>query len=127
MDNYIEYFVKNFIIKDKRERILHEFAKKPHVAAWRICHGLYGLFDERLVVLSGKKLTEAEVLSEIKKHTKDKDAFILTAFDEQIKPLDEAVQICFDDPSGSVLITEGAVLWKTELDYGAPEKFVLAK
>ena len=128
MDNYIEYFVKNFIIKDKRERFLHEFAKKPDDAEWRICHGLYEILDKRFVVLSGEKLSEEDVLAELKKHTKDKEAYLLfTEYDRERKPLKEAVQICFDWPGGSVLITDGAIFCKEEQCFGAPEKYVLAK
>lgn len=128
MDNYIEYFVKNFIIKDKRERFLYELAKKPIDAERRICHGLSEILDKRFIVLSGNKLSEEEVLSELKKHTKDKEAYLLfTEYDREVKPLKEAVQICFDWLGGSVLIADGAIFCKEEQCFGPPEKYVLAK
>ena len=128
MDNYIEYFVKNFIIKDKRERFLYELAKKPRDAEERICHWIDQTLDGRLVVLSSKKLSEEDVLAELKKHTKDKEAYLLfTEYDREIKPLKEAVQICFDWLGGSVLITDGAIFCKEEQCFGAPDKYVLAK
>lgn len=38
MENSIEYFIKNFIKKEKRERLLYEFTKKPREAEWRFYH-----------------------------------------------------------------------------------------
>ena len=128
MENHLEYFIKNFIKKEKRERVLHEFAKKPRMAEWRFHHGVQEILDERFVVLSGEKLSEEDVLAELKKHTKDKEAYILyTEVNGQTRPLKEAVLICFNWPGGSVLITDGAIFCKEEQCFGAPDKWILAK
>ena len=124
----IEYFVNNYIKREKRERLMYEFKKKPQEAYSRFCHGVQEILDERCVVLSGEKWSEEEVLLKLKKHTKDKEAYIqYTEFNGQTRPLKEAVQICFDWLGGSVLITNGAIFCKEEQCFGAPNKYVLAK
>ena len=100
----IEKLVNTYFRKEMRERILYEFKKKPIKIETRIAHELQDILDERLTVLFGAKLTEEEVIAELKKHTKDKEATLIsTDYNGLTKPLKEAVDICFDWPGGSIL------------------------
>lgn len=47
MDKVPENFANHFVRKDIRERVIHEWKKKPEKLHARICHSANDMFDDR--------------------------------------------------------------------------------
>lgn len=129
MDTSIEEkFVKTFIVKDKRERILYELssAKKRSVALQR----LYNSLDRNFAVLESQKLDEEELIAEIKKYTKANDCYIIaeSQHDGKRLPLKEAVEkVLYFGMACVIICDENTVVASEEYNISAPYKVILHK
>ena len=131
MDNLIEEkFVKNFIIKDKRERILHELSstKKRKLAVQR----LYSLLDNKFAVMESSKIGEEEIISAIKKYFNvNKDCYVIADGndDRETMPFKVALKNMLEYEMNYVIICdENTIIAGEEYNtYCSPSKMILHK
>lgn len=131
MDNLIEEkFVKNFIIKDKRERILHELSttKKRALAIQR----LYGLLDVKYAVWENTEIGEEEIISVIKKYFNvDKKCYIIADGSDDGKTISFKVALknMLEYEINYVIICdENTIIAGEEFNtYNSPSKMILHK
>lgn len=118
-------FVNQFIAKEKRERLLHELAKKRETAVARFCHGLEKILDKRKIVLAGEKLDGSEVCAEIRKRTKGITCYVIAEKDGEIVDLERGIEMCYNWAGGAVLVAGNVAFFKEEVEYGSPMKYIL--
>ena len=131
MDKSVEEkFVNAFIVKEKRERILHELnsAKKRALAA----HHLYPLLDTRLVVFEGKNIDESELITELKKYCKiPRTCYNISDSqdDGKMLPFEVAIKNLFEYEMTYVIICdEHTAIVSEEYEFcGTPSKMILYK
>ena len=132
MDKSIEEkFVNNFVVKDKRERILHELnsKKKREIAMRRIIP----LLDKRFVVFEGQNADDNVLLAELKKYTKiPKTCYNISdsSDDGNILPLEIAIKNMLEYEMSYVIICdENTVVASEEYEapFGAPWRGILHK
>ena len=124
--NIEELFVKKFIVKDKRERILYELSseKKRKDRTYRI----YGDLDKRYLVYTGQ-LSEKDFPDEVKKSVGRKtDCYVIA------DGVDDGTTLPFGKAFDNLVQSAGAyfifcapnvVIAKDEVDYGAPSQCIL--
>lgn len=131
MDKEIEEkFVKNFIVKDKRERLIHELSsvKKRESAIQRI----YNLLDRKFAVLEDAKISEDELILVVKKYFNiNKECYVITEIDDDGQTLSfkQAFENMIRYEVNYLIICDGnTVLMSEEYNtYGAPHKLLLHK
>ena len=102
-DSYEQHFVRSFIRKERRERLLFELTtpKKRYDGVSRFCHQAGEFLDPAKIVMSGEDLDrEAAFAKFVQAH--DELCLVLSPdffTDEQFLPLKDAVRqavMCFD-------------------------------
>lgn len=132
MDRSIEEkFVKNFVIKDKRERILYELnsLKKRREGIRRICFCVY---DNKYIVFQDSKLSDEELFAEVKKFIDvNKVCYVIadSSDDGKFMPFKEAfANMCDFEMSYIIICNENVVLMGAEYEVPCPPcRFILRK
>ena len=102
-DSYEQHFVRSFIRKERRERLLFELTtpKKRYDGVSRFCHQAGEFLDPAKIVMSGEDLDREAAFAEfVQAH--DELCLVLSPdffMDEQFLPLKDAVRqavMCFD-------------------------------
>ena len=130
MDRKIEQiFVKNFIVKDKRERTLFELSSDKKRDS--IIHRIFGLLDDKYKVFCEYKINYEEFLSIIKKYADvKKNCYVIadSADDGQILRLDKAYNnMMFESGDYFIFYQDNIVIAKEEVIFGSPYKKILVK
>ena len=118
-------FINKFIVKDKRERLLFELAKKRGMAINRFCHGLEEILDKRKIIFAGEKLDVSEVYAEMRKRQNGKTCYVIAESDGEIVDLEKGINMCYNWAGGAVLIAGNVAFFKEEVEYGSPMKYIL--
>lgn len=132
MDRSIEEkFVKNFVVKDKRERILYELnsLKKRREGIRRICLSGY---DNKFIVFQDSKLSDEELFAEAKKFIDvNKECYVIadSSDDGKFMPFKEAfANMCEHEMSYVIICSENLVLFGEEYEVpNHPCRFILRK
>lgn len=125
-----EYFIKNFIIKEKRQRILFELSSKSKrpIAISKLIQCI----DTKTIVFNEKKVDDEILLGAIKK-TFDirRECYIIgdrTEHDGTFMRFVDAFRWAMEDSVACILICgEGTVFMKEETSFGSPAKMILKK
>ena len=126
--NAEEYFVNNYIIKEKRGRLLFELnGKKRRDGIGRFCHGADEILIGKKIILSGKLLFD-EIKNTLEKY--DKDAFwYIIAYDKNIDRkcvrLDEALDLVLGNGMAAVMLSGNTAFVETEQCEGTPVRYIL--
>ncbi len=129
MDKTIEEkFVKNFIVKDKRERTLHELLSKKKRA--NIMQRLYDLIDRKYAVLEKSVISDEELLSEVKKYfNTNNDCYVISdsSDDGQVMPFKQAFENMMRyEVAYAIICNDTTALIAEEYNtYGTPFKMLL--
>ena len=126
-----EYFVKNFIVKDRRERLLYELTtpKKRYDGLDRFCHQAKGLLDPSKIFMEGVYLEyDRDFERFVKQHPEDCLVLSPAFYDDgQMSPLKEAVSFAREFPDAVILIGDGFSIVFTEPMKGGREKYLLTE
>ena len=128
MDELIEEkFINAFVIKEKRERVLHELnSKTKRMSAAR---RLFSWLDGRYVVFEGQTVTESELIAETKKYTQaNKACYIISEVSDDGKrlPLEEAVKNMLKyEMTYFIVCDENTAIASEEYEGAAPVKLIL--
>jgi 5S rRNA maturation endonuclease (ribonuclease M5) len=123
-----EKFVKAFIERGKRDRVLFELnSKKREQAVLR----LSAYIDQRYIVFASNKITDEEIELQLLKKTKAKDSVYILSDDsydgqklEFSKAFDNALHSC---GTYIIVINENNVFMKDEVEIGSPKKYFLSR
>ena len=132
MDRSIEEkFVKNFIVKDKRERILYEL-NSPKKRSEAIRHICFSAYDDRYMVFEDSKISYDELLSVVKKYINmEKDCYVISdsGDDGKLLPFKVAFANMLESEMSYVIICgENIALFGTEYEVpDTPCRFILRK
>ncbi|MBE5925965.1 MAG: hypothetical protein E7270_03280 [Lachnospiraceae bacterium] len=123
-------FVKNFIIKPKRERILYELAsnKKRKNAISRFCHMASDYIDIKKIVYEGDVLNGTKLLEIIRKFTKKNIGYVISWDDDvdgTFLDIDLAISKAIEDYMVTIVIIDNVALIKTEQEDGAAKSYIL--
>lgn len=123
-----EQFVANFIVKNKRQRVLYELQKKDK-RGW-VIGTLSSWFISETVFRADVKLREDDVKRILTQLTKERNGYVIAddTIDAKTLPIDEAVEAMFYNCGASLLVCgENVAFYKDEATFGAPEKLILYK
>ena len=125
-----EKFVNNFLVKDKRERIIHELgsAKKRESALQRI----YSLLDRKYAVLESNNVSDEELISVLKKYfNTNHECYIISETDDDCKviPFQQALEnMNRYEVNYLIICNDNTALMSEEYTtYGSPYKIILHK
>lgn len=125
-----EKFVKNFIVKDKRERILFELnsTKKRELAIQRI----YNLLDKRFAVLEDSEASNEKLITTLKKYfNTNSECYVIseTADDGKVLPFRQAFENMIKyEVNYLIICNDNTVLMAEEYNtFGSPCKIILHK
>ena len=126
-----EYFVRTFIRKDRRERLLYELTtpKKRYDGLDRFCHQANEVLDPSKIILEGSDL-EKDPKFERFLNQHNEDCLVLSpAFydDGQILSLKEAVEFAIAFPDAVIIIGNGFSMVFTEPMKGGRDKYLLSE
>lgn len=130
MDKQIESdFVKTYIVKEKRERLLYELFhdKKRLHAIMRFSHTAMKHIDERKILYCGNKISHEELL-EFVAATGSRKCYIISHdydMDGQWLDAEDALKQIIGYGMPSIAIFNGLVIIETEQEQGPAEKYVL--
>ncbi len=111
MDRGIEdYFVKTFVVKDKRERLLYELGgKKREQGIGRFCHTADEMLVEGKIAASGN--------------------WYIMSLDESmdglICQLDEALDLVLGNGMAAIIVSDSIAIVETEQYIGTPVRYIL--
>ncbi len=122
-------FVNNFIIKNRRERLLFELksAKKRKNAIGRFCHTSLQYLDDSKILIKGKTVTEQEIKNIVKKNI-DKEWYLISwdeNFDGETYEIEKALDIIINMGMASIMICGDYAIVIEEQENGAPNKYIL--
>ena len=125
-----ENFVNNFVIKDKRERVLYELnsAKKRAEAKQR----LFSLLDKKFAVLGISDISADEIIAAVKKYCKtNKECYVISETDDDGKflPFETALKNMLSfEVNYFIICGNNTVIAAEEYNtYGSPNKLILHK
>ena len=123
-----EYFVRNFIVKEKRERLLFELSgKKRRDGIGRFCHSAEDLLIADRIGFSGK-LPRSEIESLLTRYGDINRCFIISydkAADGKCCGLEEALDLVLGGGMAAVIISGSAAFIETEQCCGTPERYIV--
>ncbi len=124
-------FVNRYIMKKKRERILHELSKpsKRIDALSRFCHNYDMYVDERKIIYSGKEVSDDVLKKLIKKNSSEIEGYMICLderYDAKDMILECAIDIMRDDGMCMIFIAEDICIISTEQTQG-PKEIVLLR
>ena len=133
-DNYSieERFVKAFIRKSRRERMLYELMtpEKRYEGVDRFCHEAGNLLDPAKIVMEGEDLDRRPEFRRFVEKNKDEICYLLSPdfwLDEQFKPLNEAVELAVMCPDAALVIGDDFAIVFGEPMKGGRGKYLLAE
>ncbi len=124
-----ERFVRSFIKKSRRERLLHELTspKKRYSGISRFCHNSGDLLDPRKILMEGEDLDRsAEFLNFVKEH--EESCFLMSPdsfVDGKWLPFAEAVEQAVLCPDAVVIIGCNFAVVFSEPGKGGRGKYLL--
>lgn len=124
-----EEFVKNYIVSNKRERLLFELkGKKRKDGIGRFCHCTDVLLKETIIKESGKYIRDE--LQNVIDTVKEETCYIISYFEDiDGKEMDkrEVLNTIIGRGMPSIAIFKDVAIIETEQEQGAAVKFLLQK
>ena len=130
-EQFIEHFVKTFIRKSRRERLLFELTRKEHRydGVSRFCHQAEDLLEPSRILLKGKDMDRTqEFLRFIRQH--DEMCLVLSpdpSVDGQYLSLEDAVMQAEICPDAVLLLGKTFVVIYAEPMKGGRDKYLLSE
>ncbi len=119
-------FVTNYIVKNKRKRILFELeSKKRYDALGKFCHNANEYIDERKIIYRKDYLDEKEI-----KEYLEQKCYIISwdeNYDKKSMMLKDILEFLVEEPMGMILIFGEHCIITTELDTSAKEIIIMKK
>ena len=122
-------FVKNFIVKNRRDRLLFELGGKNRShGIGRFCHNADDLLIKEKIVVKSNKLFLKDIEKIIRQLTNEQEAYIITCSDSDgiCCNLSDALKLVFGKGSAGVVVVGNAAFVETEQDQGMPDRYVLS-
>lgn len=127
----IQNFIKNFVLKERRERSLFELThpQKRNLFTKRLNHSWASIIDARKLTLIPKAASDFEYIKDNLKFKDASSVYVLSEYDD-IDDTTMEFRIAFDKCWGrglaSLLISEDAskLYLETEQTQGAPDRFI---
>ncbi|MBR2743368.1 MAG: hypothetical protein IKD89_07240 [Clostridia bacterium] len=126
-----ERFVRSFIKKERRERLLYEFTtpEKRYDAVDRFCHSAGKLIDPRKIAVKGDGMDRSAAFREfVANH--DELCLVLSPdfyMDEQFLPLETAVRMAAMSTDSVLILGSGFAVVFGEAEKGGREKYLLCE
>ena len=124
-------FVNTFIVKNRRERLLHELTtpKKRYRGISRFCHRAKDLLDPAFLVAEGEDL---ERLPAFRRFVRDHSGpcLLLSPYpwlDEEIMPLEKAVEQAAVCPDAVLILGDGFAVVFEEPQKGGRGRFWMSE
>ena len=124
-----QFFVNNFVVKHRRQRLLYELSGKKRIdGMMRFCHGTEEMIIKEKIIASGTDLYEQEILHIIRQLTNVENAYIM-AYNEEIDAcscsVQEALEKVLGNGMAAIVIIDNVVVVETEQVCGTPERYIL--
>lgn len=124
-----QFFVNNFVVKNRRQRLLYELSGKKRIdGMMRFCHGTEEMIIKEKIIASGTDLYEQEILHIIRQLTNVENAYIM-AYNEEIDAcscsVQEALEKVLGNGMAAIVIIDNVVVVETEQVCGTPERYIL--
>lgn len=130
MDRGIEdNFVKTFVVKDKRDRLLYElFGKKREQGIGRFCHNADKMLVKGKIAASGNHLYYDEILQEVEKYKVSGNWYIMSmnkSMDGIVCQFDEALDLVLGNGMAAIIVSDSIAIVETEQYRGTPVRYIL--
>lgn len=130
MDRGIEdNFVKTFVVKDKRDRLLYElFGKKREQGIGRFCHNADKMLVKGKIAASGNYLYYDEILQEVEKYKVSGNWYIMSmnkSMDGIVCQFDEALDLVLGNGMAAIIVSDSIAIVETEQYRGTPVRYIL--
>ena len=126
-----EEFVKKFIVKEKRNRIISELfnSNKRFDAMTRFSHSVIDILNQNLIISNNANITVEGVIDIIKQQgiTKSKAYVITDNINGEMINVQEGLNECFKSLGPAIFIMDNFCLIKEEFEYKSPLKYILCK
>ena len=127
-----EYFVKTFIVRQCRQRLLMEFAspKRRQTGLLRFCHDAASYIIPATIFYRGNKLSKKEIEQTLRPHSERAMCYALSTnetIDGKFLPISQALDAALGFGMPSILVCTHAVLIECEQSYGPAEKLILVQ
>lgn len=122
-------FIKNFIVKNRRNRLIFEFSgKKRPQGICRFCHNADDLLIKEKIVIKSNKLFLKDIEKTIRQLTNEQEAYIITCtdLDGTSCDLSEALKSVFGSGSAGIIIIGNVAFVETEQEQGMPDRYILS-
>ena len=124
-----ENFVKSYIIKNRRERLLFElWGKKRSDGICRFCHGADTLIDASKIKLKGQYISTE--LGNIVATAKSRKCYVISFFEEldgKEFNKDEVLELILGCGMPSIAVFDDFAIIETEQEQGPAIKYLLQK
>lgn len=124
-------FVNNFLMKQKRERILFELQKKRVRAVDRFSHDVMAMLNSNKIILFGEHLRKEEIIKVLLAYNISLEVMVCIisgneTLDNKIISLQDAIKFFFNDYL-QMVITDGEhfALIKEETSGNYSQKYIL--
>lgn len=123
-------FVKQFIIKDRRDRLLHELThpKKRQNALSRFCHSTEDMIDARTVFQCGTDVSRETIIKFLCENNSGNTCYVmayLPELDGVECSIEEAVNKVIGNGMAAIILADCAAFIETEQAQGAAIKYLL--
>lgn len=128
-DNEIESkFIQQFIVKNKRDRLLFELSgKKRQAGIGRFCHNADDLLLKEKIILSGKELSHDEMIRTAEKYAVSKQWYIIAydpTLDRKTCKLSEALELVLGNGMAAIIVSDNMAVIETEQFLGTPMRYI---
>lgn len=124
-----EKFIRQFIIKEKRDRLFYELnGKKRQHGIGRFCHNAQKLLINKMVIASGDDIFPDMITSMVEKYNVTGNWYIIAynqELDRKTFPLQEALQHTLENGMAAILISDTMAIVETEQCDGTPARYIL--
>lgn len=129
MDVLLErYFINNFIIKNKQERLIYELSnkKKRQFAISRFSHNAQEYIKSDTILSVGTDIEIEMILKFFNSEKSLSEGYLIgTSHDGEHVELLKGINLCLQEFGASIFITKIYVLLKEETEVGSPNKYLL--
>lgn len=122
-------FVKKFIVKDKRDRLLFELCSKKRVnGIGRFCHNAGEILLQEKIIVSGNHLHYDEIIKIIEQYGVSERWHII-AFNKSIDgvtcKLSEALNLVLGNGMAAIIVSDTMAIVESEQCSGTPTRYIL--
>lgn len=128
-DDIENYFIENFIVKSKRDRLLFELnGKKRKIGIARFFHNADEMLLKEKLIVCGYHLHYEEIVKTIESYGLSEEWYIV-AFNQNIDKvscnLKEALDLVLGNGMAAIIISDTMAIVETEQSTGTPSRYIL--